>query len=870
MVLMLDRTIESINSFWSNDRVQQLYHIPVLAFLMIFMFLVRIQAYPNFIREDGKVAFAAVDSWYHWRTTMYTVQNWPFTMPYDVWTGYPSGRYVGQFGTLFDQIIATAALIVGIGDPSIETVFYVALVIPPAMAAFCVIPTYYIGNRLGGRPGGLFAVVLLALFPGTFLHRSTVGMLQHHVAEVLFMTIAILAMMAAVTVADREKLSYEELVQDPWQNARTSLIYSIFAGFALTVYIWIWPPGIVLGGIFGLFFAITITYEHARERNPEHLATVGAISLGITGLLTLITREVTTFSVTSAGLLQPLLALFVAFGCLFMAYLAKKWEKSNLSVRLYPVAVSGLIGIAVVVLAVALPDAFETIVQNVQRRVFFGQQESDLTIQEARPPADLSAHLAREFGVAFYTALIGLVLLLVRPILDARFQSEHLLIVVWSVVIISMSFTQSRFSYYLAVVVALLNAYLLGQLIRWIGSKTRKRVGTERNTWDPLMRPTAVVGILVIILLLPLLTSVGGATAIDAGANAAPSGDSVKWAESNQWLTEHTPEQGTYGGEDNSLDYYGTYEHPENGGYNYPDGTYGIMSWWDYGHLITVQGERIPHANPFQQNAESASEFFTASSEEESEEELADGIEYVMIDDSMAGGKFYSITGWSGPDYEDYLSPQEYEINGETETIDEFGEEYDETTLSRLYHDDATEMDHYRLVHESEQETTFVSVARQTDENTWEPVYVNSVLTLEIFELVESRPDLIYYDQREGASVKTYERVEGAELSGTVDAEEGETVTAVVPMEATTSDRTFEYTQQATVDENGEFTMTVPYATDNELGADEGYTDTSVMAEDDYTVYTGDNDNPTAQSTASVPESTVYEGETIEVDLVSS
>lgn len=172
-------------------------------------------------------------------------------------------------------------------------------------------------------------------------------------------------------------------------------------------------------------------------------------------------------------------------------------------------------------------------------------------------------------------------------------------------------------------------------------------------------------------------------------------------------------------------------------------------------------------------------------------------------------------------------------------------------------------MDHYRLVHESSQETTFVSVAQQT-ENGWEPVLIDVVHTP---GLVESRPDLIYYDAHEGASVKTYERVEGAELTGTVDAEEGETVTAVVPMEATTSERTFEYTQQATVDENGEFTMTVPYATDNELGTDGGYTDASVVAEDEYTIYTGDLDNPTTQGTTDVPESAVYDGETVEIDV---
>jgi dolichyl-diphosphooligosaccharide--protein glycosyltransferase len=93
------------------------YHVPALLLVIGMMLAIRLQSYDNFIR-DGEVYFSGNDAWYHYREVMYTVQNWPSTMPFDPWTYYPYGTVVGQFGTLNDQIVATVALIIGLGSPA--------------------------------------------------------------------------------------------------------------------------------------------------------------------------------------------------------------------------------------------------------------------------------------------------------------------------------------------------------------------------------------------------------------------------------------------------------------------------------------------------------------------------------------------------------------------------------------------------------------------------------------------------------------------------------------------------------------------------------------------------------------------------------
>lgn len=94
------------------------------------MFWVRMQKYSQFIR-NGEVYFSGNDAWYQLRETNYIVRNFPFTMPFDPWTGFPVGTYVGQFGTLYDQLIALAALIIGLGSPSDTLIAKTLLVAPP-------------------------------------------------------------------------------------------------------------------------------------------------------------------------------------------------------------------------------------------------------------------------------------------------------------------------------------------------------------------------------------------------------------------------------------------------------------------------------------------------------------------------------------------------------------------------------------------------------------------------------------------------------------------------------------------------------------------------------------------------------------------
>ncbi|UTF54991.1 oligosaccharyl transferase, archaeosortase A system-associated [Natronosalvus rutilus] len=898
---------------------QEWYHLPLLGLVILFMLWTRLRSYENFV-ADGSPRLSGVDSWYHWRTIRWTAENYPFTMPYEVYTGYPTGTYVGHFGTLFDQLIVTAAMIVGLGNPSPETLYMVALVSIPLMGALTAIPVFYMGRRLGGTIGGLVSIVLLALVPGSFFYRSAVGQLDHHIGEALFMAIAVLAMMVAVRAGERDRPIYELVVDRDWDALHRPTIYSVLAGLALTLFIWVWPSAVLLIGIFGVFFCIQLCVDYIRGISPDHVAFVGAVSLGVTAIGSVLLFEQWSSSVSDFGYLQPTLALAVAFGCVFMAWLARQWDDLEVNRNYYPAAIAGLLIVGLGTMAVLIPDLYDTVINNLTSRLLpLDPSTGALTVSEAQPPDDFTQYVFNEFGAAFFTMLGGLAFLLLRPLFGREWRAEYTLVIVWSLFLISMASTQTRFSYYLAVAVAVVNAVFVADIARVLSLDFHRTADSIRDV--ETYQVIAIV-LVVVMLFMPLLPPIAadGATTWERGENVGPSGDAMTWDESTQWLLESTPEPGNWAGAGNQseLEYYGTYDRPADGDFDYPGGSYGVMSWWDYGHLITTNGERIPHSNPFQQNARSSSWYLLAG-EESHGEAILDGIaagvpvvnqpaenitaeiesadsadegemRYVMIDDEMAGGKFSAITRWTDPAYSSYYDQSQYQIRDSEESVPVASDAYYDTMLASLYIDDAEGMDHYRLVHESERYSIVGGMALG---QSIRPHYSLRLSNLGLpagwseqtaqfdAQLAQAEANnqvfggfgFPIWDGHIVSSVKTFERVEGANITGTVDGEvaDSDRVYAQIELE-TEPGRTFTYTQQANVSDDGTFELTVPYATNDELGPEDGYTDSAVEAVDEeYEIFVGTPEDGEIErqylGTTAVPETAVVEGEDLEVTL---
>ena len=882
------------------DRIEEWYHVPVLAALVSFMAWIRVRNWEAFV-VDGRVLYSGNDAWYHYRQVSYTVRNWPATMPFDPWTSFPTGTSVGQFGTLFDQLIATAALLIGLGSPSEATVSYTLLFAPAAFGVLTAVPVYFIGKRFGGRLGGVVAVAILALAPGDFLRRSLVGFSDHHVAEAFFQALAVLAVLVAIEVARREKPVYEQFLDRDFEGLRRPLGRAALAGVAIALYIWAWPPGIFLVGILGAYFTIALTAEYLAGDSPEHLAFVGAVALSVTGVLAFVPLSTFSFSPTNFSLLQPLLAFAVAAGCVFMAWLARVWEFQDLPKIGYPAAIAGGLALLAGTLVVVAPDFAALIRSQFLRVAGFGTSATAQTVGEAQPiPLDqASAVFSYYFGLSYLTAAAAIVLMGWRLVVGDERRADFLFVIVWMAFLTAATLTQQRFTYYFVLPLTALNAFLIGWVVRLVRPSASERSdGSERSSIGRRtsartnggeggrfgdFRAYQVLAVAAALLLVtaPFVVRGQSPTAGEYADGSASPGEVAQWEGSLEWMRENTPKEGTYGGANNDMAYYGSFERTEN--FDYPPGAYGVMSWWDYGHFITSIGHRIPSANPFQQGATNAANFLLATNESRANtilptDEGGQTTRYVMIDWKLAepgSGKFFAPMVF----YDDgslaeadvltrILDPQNADLSSPIYRLR--AQRYYESLRVRLYYYHGSSASpqpiavDYRgpdTVSSSSLESIRyafppndpnASTVRQFDNMSAARAFVERdgsaqvgglqgipseyVPALEHYRLVHASADTA----RTGTPwVKTFERVPGATVEGT--GPPNETVTASVELRMPNANETFTYTQRARTDSDGEFEMTVPYSTTNyeEWGTEEGYTNVNVRATGPYTFTAG-------------------------------
>lgn len=681
-------------SAWLGDY----YHYLLVAGLMVFAFWIRVQNWGRYV-VDGQILFRGNDPWYHYRSVEYVVGHFPATMPFDPWTYFPLGTANAQFGTMFDQLIGLGALLAGLGSPSDELVRQVLLFAPAIFGVAIAIPTYVIGRRLGGRFAGVVSVGLFAFAADRLLTLSVAGFSDHQVAEALFQAVAVLGVLVALRAAHQEKPVYELVADREFTALRGSIAWSLLAGVGISLYLWVWPPGVLLLGILGVFFVVHLSLEFLRGRSPEHAAFVGAIALGTAGILQLSSTHTLDISATSRSILQPGLALAVAFGTVFMAWLAREWDDRDLTPYGYPATVVGILVAGALFMYLALPGLFNFFLNNTLRVLGLSTSAVGATIGEVQPMA--IDQLYNYYNFAIFGAGAGLAIVIARQWLGSERRAEELFVGIWFVFIVFASLTQGRFAYYLTVPVAALNAVFVGFVMQ--------SVGDIDNVLD--IEPSQVMAILAVLLIVvgPSIAPVvaggsNGAVAVAGGSQGA--GGVVGWAGSLSWLSDNTPAEGQYANPNGTeMQYLGTYSRTDD--YDYPEGAYGVMSWWDYGHWITALGDRIPNANPFQQGATDAARYLLSQGENQSREVLSDIDEadaqtrYVMVDWKMAEteslrpvqGKFFAP-----PSFVDNVSQSDfYSRVIDTGSLEEGGGLYGSTdlllhkqayynsTLARLY-----------------------------------------------------------------------------------------------------------------------------------------------------------------------------------------
>jgi dolichyl-diphosphooligosaccharide--protein glycosyltransferase len=489
---------------------------------------------------------------------------------------------------------------------------------------------------------------------------------------------------------------------------KSLLLISGLAGIAYLLGLFTMPTMILFAMIAGIFTVVQFTIDVYRGRTSEYLLLINIIifAIAIIGLLLFgLKNPGIDLSTYSIGHIFAYLGMIFGTGILYLLqhYLKDK-EKYY-----YPAALAGCGLIFTVFLYFAIPQLYTLLIYDLFS--FFGQAPVTNTVQEARGWALDLAWQTFNYGLLLMAG--GVLVMIYKNIHNEH--PEQIFALIWSIVMFFSTWQHVRYEYYLAINVVLLAAVCVTYLysrglsdIRYLlsgisspneggeekenasdtGAHVKKQKKSHKKVSSRITTNYPLVGVVFITIVLSLLFAYTSVSYSYTNAIAHPTQMNADWRESMDWMANNTPETG--------VNYFTIYDQKS---FEYPAGSYGIMSWWDYGHLITYIAKRIPNANPFQQGVagpDGAAAYFMSTSEDKANTILDhDGTRYVVTDIEMDTGKFWAMSTWDNATlatdpYQMTLLVQSKDNPNSYDPARMDKQEYYMTTISRLHNFDGS------------------------------------------------------------------------------------------------------------------------------------------------------------------------------------
>jgi len=824
-----------------KSRDRQWYIVVLLvAGFSLFALLLRLLPMFGMGNADILSMVASDDPLYNLRQVEQILAHFPAYAWFDPMTQYPVGSNI-YWGPLFPTIGAFFCLLLGAATR--PAIIGVALVIPPLMAAATVALMYPIGKSFGDWKTGLVASGFTAVVSGQFFFRSLYGYYDHHIAEVLFSTLFCLLYVAAILRNKGTKIDLRDIA-----GYRELLLLSVAAGIGYLLGLFTMPTMILFAMIVGIFTIIQFIIDVRRGKPVEYLLIVNTVvfATAIIGLLIFgIKSPGIDLSTYSIGHIYAYLLLIAGTAALWLlAGYCRGREK-----YLYPASLAGLGLLGIAILFVVSPPFFSLFVTSLV--AFFGQQPITNTVIEAIGWTPQEAWDSFSYGLILFAG--GAIVMIYN---NAKDEHPHqVFALVWSLVMFYSTWQHVRYEYYLAVNIALLAAVFLvfvlgrgwkdlrallpsagpshtGEVAEKETPRGKKQKKSAKKGASTAATDYSIAGASVLVIALAILfvySSLSNSSAVAASGGLRMNPD---WRETMDWMGNNTPDTG--------VNYLTIYDQKT---FSYPPQSYGVMSWWDYGHLITYIAKRIPNANPFQAGVSGpngSAAFFMATSEDTANRILDnDGTRYIVTDYEMDTGKFPAMATWynstlaASPYMQTLLAPSQSDPT-RAQPVQLYTPLYFPTMISRLHNFDGslTTPTTAYLVEYNDPGTSGPALpvitdavalnvsdakaqAAQFNSNApagsharvlsvliWSPI--DPVPALRQYRLVHESPTNIVplffnQDTPDIRYVKTFEYVRGAHIKGTGIIE--------VPV-VTDTGRNFTYRQESV---NGEFV--VPYST---------------------------------------------------------
>ena len=616
------------------------YNSYIFLFLILLIgLMVRLFTYPQ-VFEQGRIVFLEADPYYHmWRVISY-IDMFPKTFFFDSFINYPYGVVVG-WPPLFDQTIALISIILGLGKPSAYLVESVGAFVPVLLGVLSIIVIYFLAKEIFNERIALYSSLIFAVLPA-HAQISFLGFTDHHVAEVLLSALSYLFFIRALKT----------------NKHSTAAISGILIGLSFLT--WVGAP--IFIGIILTYITIQFILDNKSKVESDHLLKIGTISFSIAFFTIILFYLWTPWQKEIQGgtlsYFQPIY-VFISLIIVLISGMTSKIMKDQ-KWFFYPSIIIVLFASFFYILAYTLPSFYDNLLNGIEyllrdapvlkqiieaQPLFYTFEGTFLGWQFFSNPVWYS------FAFGFYFAIIGFFLLLYYH--RTRIDKGTLFLVIWTLIVLALALWQRRFTYSLAVNVAILSGFLIDKIRSFS------------------LKPYYIIVILILVIPNSVLAY---------NMAQSPPRPSDDWYDSLIWLRENTPDPG---------------KPPQ----------YGIMTWWDYGNWILYISKRPVVANNFQIGGDEAARFFVAP-----DETIGNTImdkrkaRYVIVDRRMGLNKFKQgdelvlkgtfMTVLSFADKNPAMYLDKYNLPNDN---------YFQTMYARMHVFDGNGLKNYRMIYESKE-----------------------------------------------------------------------------------------------------------------------------------------------------------------------
>ena len=654
-------------------------------------------------RDQSFFAIYDTDTWYNLRQIEVMVHNFPQYNWLDPMTAFPAGKTL-DWGPGLPFTAALFCIITGAATR--DAIIAASGFVSPLMAVVMVPAMYWLGSTIVDRKTGIAAAGLISFTSFLYFTFSSYGMVDHHIAEVLFSTLFILAYLSAIAYATKNP---------PPVTKKNILLpflgLCIIAGLAYSAALITSTTVLLILLVVAIWTFIQNIADFLSGKDPEYLCILNLAMLGLTILLLLLfgfKREGLSIMNYSPGLV--LVHAAAAAETLVLYALAKilRGKRNH-----YLLVLAGLL-LGGFVLSQVVPVLKQVTGQALG--LVFGSSAFSIGVQETLPWSFSGAFDA--INVAILLVAGGFVVL--GYMLVKKPDREIVFVAIWSVAMLLLTIQFQRFLYYFTVNSALLCAICITEPFRWDFSHapwkiasvlSRSSVGDDTGTAAEKLPPrekpvkkrkTAKEGkppagvraylmaacLVAVCILAVLHAGLSLSQDIRYAASAVDREIPADWLESLAWLKSGTPDPG--------IGYFDQYDARN---YTTPAGSYGTLAIWDAGHWITFFAHRMPVANPFQDNlgGQSGTAAFFLSDNETQANDILEKYRgrYVIADSSQAVDLFTNLVPWrSGSgDISSYIRwflAADPADSSRLIKIHLFSDAYYRTMIARLYNFDGS------------------------------------------------------------------------------------------------------------------------------------------------------------------------------------